>query len=155
MNKKILAALGLGAFALAVGMNLKHAIDNYGILYSNLAVQVVAQDNSSGGGGSDDGGASNGGGSNDEGGDSTGGGTGGGGESLVWTPGGCTNPEGYTKLVQTTTYYEDNGEEIVTGQSEIRTCYLDGPYTMCINMCRWRLIEANEYFIMYGYWRPC
>jgi hypothetical protein len=63
MNKKILAALGLGAFALAVGMNLKHAADNYGILYNNLAVQIVAQGNSSGGGGSDDGGASNGGGS--------------------------------------------------------------------------------------------
>jgi hypothetical protein len=79
MNKKILAALGLGAFALAVGMNLKHAADNYGVLYSNLAVQVVAQDNSSGGdgsgGGSDTGGDSNGGGSSNEGGESTGEGT--------------------------------------------------------------------------------
>jgi hypothetical protein len=45
-----------------VTLNLRHAINDYGILDSNLPTQVLAQTNNSGGGTSNDGGDSSGGG---------------------------------------------------------------------------------------------
>jgi hypothetical protein len=72
MNKKFLTACGLGAFALAVGMNLNHAIGNYGIVDNSLDVNVVAQNNSSSGNGSNSGnGSGNGGSSSNPGGSSS------------------------------------------------------------------------------------
>jgi hypothetical protein len=50
MRKNILSVIGIGAFALMVGLNLRHAANGYGILDNNLSVEVLAQTNSSGSG---------------------------------------------------------------------------------------------------------
>ncbi|MDR1114840.1 MAG: hypothetical protein LBL33_01555 [Tannerella sp.] len=50
MRKNILSVIGIGAFALMVGLNLRHAANDYGILDNNLSVEVLAQTNSSGSG---------------------------------------------------------------------------------------------------------
>ena len=51
MNKKVFSILGIGAIALAFLLNVSYAVDNYGILKSNLSLQVYASSSSQGGGG--------------------------------------------------------------------------------------------------------
>jgi hypothetical protein len=49
---KLTYVVGLGALALMLALNLRHAHNDYGILDSNLPLQVLAQTNSSGNGSS-------------------------------------------------------------------------------------------------------
>jgi hypothetical protein len=55
MRKFILTILGIGALALMVGLNMRHAANNYGMLDNNLANEVLAQTSSSSGSGSSSG----------------------------------------------------------------------------------------------------
>jgi hypothetical protein len=74
--KTINIILGVGAVALILMFNLRHAINEYGLLENSLALQIVAQTNSSNdGGGSSDGGGTTGG--DTSGGDTSGGDSGG------------------------------------------------------------------------------
>jgi hypothetical protein len=64
-----LTILGVGALALMLGLNIRHALNNYGITDGNLHMEILAQSNSSGGGsgsgsGSGSGGSNNNGGTN-------------------------------------------------------------------------------------------
>jgi hypothetical protein len=95
MKYKISYVVGLGALALMVALNLRHAHNNYGILDSNLPLQVLAQTNSSGsgsGGSSGNGGSSsnNGGGTSGNGDDSSGDGTTGNNNKYKTTSPKCT-----------------------------------------------------------------
>ncbi|MDR0698094.1 MAG: hypothetical protein LBG28_02570 [Tannerella sp.] len=45
-----LTILGVGALALMLGLNIRHALNNYGITDGNLHMEILAQSNSSGGG---------------------------------------------------------------------------------------------------------
>jgi hypothetical protein len=47
---KITYVVGLGALALMEALNLRHAHNDYGILDSNLPLQVLVQTNNSGSG---------------------------------------------------------------------------------------------------------
>ncbi|MDR1115001.1 MAG: hypothetical protein LBL33_02400 [Tannerella sp.] len=42
--------LGTGALALMLGLNIRHAVNNYGIMDGKLHTEILAQSNSSGGG---------------------------------------------------------------------------------------------------------
>jgi hypothetical protein len=72
-NLKI-TILGIGALALMLGLNIRHAVNNYGIMDGKLHTEILAQSNSSGGDGSGSGNDGSGSGNN-------GGGSGSGGES--------------------------------------------------------------------------
>jgi hypothetical protein len=74
IKKHLLTIVGIGALILTVGLNLRNAVNNYGILDNSLSIEVLAQTGSSGGG-SDSGGESSGGGSSDNSGNSGGSGS--------------------------------------------------------------------------------
>jgi hypothetical protein len=61
--------LGIGAMAIMLGFNIRHAMNNYGIVENNLALEILAQSNSGGGSGS---GSGSGGGNDNYGGGSSG-----------------------------------------------------------------------------------
>ncbi|MDR1115007.1 MAG: hypothetical protein LBL33_02430 [Tannerella sp.] len=50
MKKFKLTILGTGALALMLGLNIRHAVNNYGIMDGKLHTEILAQSNSSGGG---------------------------------------------------------------------------------------------------------
>ena len=60
---KDLKILVVGTFAVmtTVGLNFRHALNDYGVLENSLHVQVLAQSNNSGGGSTNGGGSNNGG----------------------------------------------------------------------------------------------
>jgi hypothetical protein len=45
----VLNILGIGAIALMLGLNIRHALNNYGITKNELHLEILAQSNSSGG----------------------------------------------------------------------------------------------------------
>ncbi|MDR1114999.1 MAG: hypothetical protein LBL33_02390 [Tannerella sp.] len=47
MKKFKLTILGTGALALMLGLNIRHAVNNYGIMDGKLHMEVLAQSNSS------------------------------------------------------------------------------------------------------------
>ncbi len=53
-----LTLLGTAALLIAVGLNIRHALNDYGVRDNKLHVEVLAQSNGSGGGGSNSGGGS-------------------------------------------------------------------------------------------------
>jgi hypothetical protein len=54
-----LTLLGTAALLIAVGLNIRHALNDYGVRDNKLHVEVLAQSNGSGGGGSNSGGGTN------------------------------------------------------------------------------------------------
>ncbi|OJV44401.1 MAG: hypothetical protein BGO29_13850 [Bacteroidales bacterium 36-12] len=52
-----LTLLGTAALLIAVGLNIRHALNDYGVRDNKLHVEVLAQSNGSGGGGSNSGGS--------------------------------------------------------------------------------------------------
>ncbi|MDR0698091.1 MAG: hypothetical protein LBG28_02555 [Tannerella sp.] len=67
-----LTILGVGALALMLGLNIRHALNNYGITDGNLHMEILAQSNSSGGGSGSGSSSGSGGGSDNYGGSSSG-----------------------------------------------------------------------------------
>ena len=49
MYKKFLFLLGIGTIVLLYVFNVGHAVDNYGILYNNMSINIFAQDSITGG----------------------------------------------------------------------------------------------------------
>ncbi|RNC66925.1 hypothetical protein [Proteiniphilum sp. X52] len=56
MKKNYLTILGIATLLFALTLNLRHALDDYGVVENKLHVEVLAQSTTSGGGGSSGGG---------------------------------------------------------------------------------------------------
>lgn len=72
MKNFILTIVGVATLLIALTLNFRHALDDYGVTKNKLHLEVLAQTNNTGGGGTSGGGTSGGG---TSGGDSSGGGT--------------------------------------------------------------------------------
>lgn len=66
MKNFILTIIGVATLLIALTLNFRHALDDYGVIKNKLHVEVLAQTNDTGGGGTSGGGTSGGGSTNEE-----------------------------------------------------------------------------------------
>jgi hypothetical protein len=116
-NISISKIVGVGALVLMAALNLRHAMNHYGILDNNLALEVLAQSNSGGGSGSGSSGGSG----------NYGGGSGNGGGSS-----GGTDKCGATSVTKTYTYLEEGAYEYPYSYTILKTC-VEGSSRTCEN----------------------